>query len=105
MEFFSKEEFISVIEKCDNSLALGLDKLFWKYLKIIIKDITCLNKFINIVNACIKLGHWSLHFKISITIVISKSKKKSYDSLKAYQLIILLNIIGKLVEKVIGERM
>ena len=53
----------------------------------------------------IYLGHWPFYFKISITIVISKPNKKFYDFPKAYQSIVLLNTIGKLFEKVIGERM
>ena len=39
------------------------------------------------------------------TIIIPKLNKKSYDSLKAYQSIVLLNIISKLFEKVVSERL
>jgi len=42
---------------------------------------------------------------MSTTIVIPKPNKESYDSPKAYQPIVLLNMIGKLFKKVIGERM
>jgi len=42
---------------------------------------------------------------MSTTIVIPKPNKKSYSSPKAYQPIVLLNMIGKLFEKVIDERM
>jgi len=71
----------------------------------IIKDVTYLDKLIDIANACINIGHWPSHFKISTTIVIPKQNKNSYDSSKFYQSIVLLNIISKLFEKVIGERM
>jgi len=64
-----------------------------------------LNKLIDIANACIDLGHWPSYFKISTTIMIPKPNKESYNFLKAYQPIILLNTIGKLFEKVIGKRM
>jgi len=38
-------------------------------------------------------------------IIIPKSKKLSYDSLKSFKPIVLLNTIGKLIEKVIGDRL
>ena len=36
-------------------------------------------------------------------VVIPKPNKKSYDSPKAFRPIVLLNIVGKLIEKVIGD--
>jgi len=53
----------------------------------------------------IKLGHWPLYFKVSLTIIIPKPNKESYDTPKAFQPIALLNTISKLFEKVIGERL
>ena len=41
---------------------------------------------------------------MSISIIIPKSNKTLYDSLKSFHLIMLLNMLGKLIEKVIGER-
>ena len=55
---FSKEEFVSSITKCNNSLTPGPDKLLWRYLKYIIKDNMDLKKIINITDTCFKLGHW-----------------------------------------------
>jgi len=40
-----------------------------------------------------------------MTIVIPKPNKSSYDSLKSFRPIVLLNTLGKLIEKVIGERL
>jgi len=102
---FSEEKFTSAITKYNNSSTSELDKLLWKYLKRCIKDITCLKKFIDIANTCIELRHWPLHFKVSTTIIIPKPNKESYDTSKAFCPIILLNTLGKLVEKVIGERL
>jgi len=81
---FSKEKLINTIEKCNNSLTLRPDKLSWRHLKRIIKDITYLNKFINIANMCIDIDHWLSYFKVSITIVISKPNKEFYSFLEAY---------------------
>ena len=94
-----------MIEKCNNLSTPGPDKLSWRHLKKIIKDIACLNKLIDIANRCINLEYWPLHFKTSTTIIIPKLNKESYDSFKAYWSIVLLNMISKLFKKVIGKRM
>ena len=59
----------------------------------------------NIADACFELEVWPSHFKTSSMIIIPKSNKKSYDFLKSFRSIVLLNILGKLIEKVIGEHL
>jgi len=59
---------------------------------------------IKIANACIDLGYWPNHFKRSSTVIIPKPNKSSYDLSKSFRPIILLNTLGKLIEKVIKER-
>jgi len=81
---FSEEKFISTIAKCNNSLTSGPDKLLWRHLKRCVKDVRYLWKLINIANACIELGHWLSHFKVSISIIIPKPNKESYDFSKAF---------------------
>ena len=102
---FSEEEFKSAIIKCNNSLTLGPDKLSWRYLKVIINDCLYLKNFINIANVCINLGYWPLHFKTSNSIIIFKPNKAFYGSPKIFRPITLSNMLGKLIEKVIGERL
>ena len=102
---FSKQELINVIEKCNNSFALDLDKLTWNYIMFIIRNKDCIFKLIDIANACIDLGHWPSHFKTSMMIVIPKPNKSIYDSPKLYWPIVLLNMIGKLFKKMIGEHL
>ena len=102
---FSEEEFMQAISNCCDSLSPRPNKLLWGYLKCIIKVKTCLRNIIYIANICFKLGYRPSHFKILSTIVISKPNKASYDLLKSFQPIILLNTLGKLIEKVIGERL
>jgi len=46
-----------------------------------------------------------LYFKTSTSIIIPKPNKESYNSPKSFRPIVLLNTIGKLIEKVIGERL
>jgi len=100
---FSKEEILQAIKKCNNSSALSPDKLSWKHIKIIIKNDECIVKLLDIANTCMDLGHWHNHFKISTTIIIPKPNKQTYNMPKSFQPIVLLNTLGKLFEKMIGE--
>ena len=102
---FLEEEFTSAIVKYNNSSAPSPDKLLWEYLKYIVKDKTCLGNIITIANACIEIGYWPNHFKNLITIFISKPNKAAYDFPKSFRPIVLLNTLGKLIEKVIGDRL
>jgi len=99
---FSKKKFKIAITNCNNASTPGLNKLSWSHLKIILKDDKCLNSIIHIANACIELEYWPLHFKRFTTVIIPKLNKKSYDTPKSFRPIILLNTMGKLIEKVIG---
>ena len=101
---FSKEKLKQVIAKCNDSLAPGPDKLSWRHLKIIIKQDKCLTNIINIANMCINLEHWPDYFKHSSTIIIPKPNKPSYNHAKIFCPIVLLNTLGKLIEKVIAKR-
>ena len=100
---FSTYEFLSVINKCADSSAPGPDRMTWRHWKTIVKNDACLFNIINIADACINLGHWPRHFKISTIVVIPKLNKPSYDNPKAFRPIVLLNTLGKLIEKVIAE--
>ena len=102
---FSRTEFKSAISKCNDSSAPGPDKLIWHYLKLIIKNDECLSNIIDIADSCINLEHWPKYFKISTTIVIPKLNKSLYDHPKAFHPIVLLNTLGKLIEKVVAERL
>ena len=102
---FSEEEFKSSIIKYNNSLTLRPNKLLWRYLKVIINNRICFKNFINIANMYINLDHWLLYFKISFSIIIPKPNKVSYNSFKTFRPIILLNMLGKLIEKVISKKL
>ena len=91
------------IDKCNNLFAPGPDRISWKHLKLVVRDDKCLENIVNIANACINLGYWLLYFKASLSIIIPKPKKVTYDFLKSFCPIVLLNMLGKLIEKVIGE--
>jgi len=69
-----------------------------------LKDNVCIANVIKIANACIDLKYWPNHFKRLSMVIIPKPNKLSYDLPKSFRPIILLNTLGKLIEKVIGER-
>jgi len=102
---FSKVKFMSSINKCNNLLSPGPDKLIWRHLKCIVKNNMYLKKIINIADVCFELCHWPLHFKVSTSIIIPKPNKELYNFPKAFRPIVLLNTIGKLIEKVISNRL
>ena len=102
---FLKEEFKSVISKCSNTLALGPDKLTWHHLKLIVKNDSCLTNIVNIADSCINLGYWPEYFKILSTIIIPKPNKSLYNQPKAFRPIVLFNTLGKLIEKVVTDRL
>jgi len=102
---FSKQEFRDTIVNCLSSLAPGPDHITWRHLKSLIANKRCLVKFIYIANACINLEYWPSHFKSTITIIIPKLSKNSYNSPKSFCPIVLLNTAGKLIEKVISTRL
>ena len=64
-----------------------------------------MKRIINIADVCFELDHWPSHFKTSISIVIPKPNKKLYNSPKSFRPIVLLNILEKLIEKVIGDQL
>jgi len=103
--WFFKEEFESAIIKCNNSSTPDLNKLSWRHLKVVINNILYLNKFINIAKTCIDLGHWLSQFKSLLSIIISKPNKTSYSSPKMFRPIVLLNMLGKLIEKFISKKL
>ena len=102
---FSSQEFKTAILKCTDSSAPGPDKMSWHHWKLIFTNDDCLQKIINITDTCINLGHWPKYFKISTTVVIPKPNKQSYGNPKAFHPIVLLNTLGKLIEKAIAERL
>ena len=91
--------------KYNNILTPRPDKLFWRHIKKIAQNNVCFQNIINIADACIDLGHWPYYFKMSLSIIIPKPNKVLYDSTKTFRLIVLLNTLGKLIKKVISNRL
>jgi len=102
---FTGQEFKDTIAKYSNSSSPGPDHVTWRHLKPLILDKMCLSKVVDIANAYITVGYWPDQFKESTSVIIPKPNKTSYNTSKAFQPIILLNTMGKLIEKVISNRL
>ena len=99
---FSKQEFRDAIAKCSSSSTPGPDHISWRHLKPVVADNECLERIIDIANTCITYEIWPAQFKNAMSVVISKPNKASYNMPKSFRPIVLLNTIGKLIEKVIS---
>jgi len=62
-------------------------------------------KIICIINACIKFKFWLPQFKSATLVIIPKPNKESYNAPKFFWPIILLNMISKLIKKVISTQL
>jgi len=81
------------------------DYILWQHLKALIDNNKYLSNFVNLTNVYTNISFWPLYFKISTSIIISKLNKVAYSSSKNFYSIILLNTLGKIIEKVIGKRL
>ena len=83
----------------------GPNHISWNHLKKILGNAKCSTNIVNIVNSCISLSYWPSHFKNLSFIIILRPNKSLYDTTKVFHPIILLNMLGKLIEKVISNRL
>jgi hypothetical protein len=61
--------------------------------------------FYRLLGACVSLGYHPLYWRVSTTVVLQKPNKKDYREVKAYRPISLLNTMGKVLEKVVQNRL
>ncbi|CAA7267767.1 unnamed protein product [Cyclocybe aegerita] len=101
---FSDHELLSALKGCSNSSAPGLDHVTWVHLKELLEDRHVLVLFIVLANACLRVGHWLCIFKELLLVIVPKPNKPSYAVPKAFRPIILLITFGKLIEKMIANR-
>ena len=102
---FSQQELRDAIAKCSSHSAPGPDHISWRHLKFIISNDNCIKKILQIANTCFDIGYWPSHFKAANSIIIPKPNKESYNSPKSFHPIVLLNTVGKLIEKTISNRL
>ena len=98
----TQAEVEEILGKLPNNKAPGPDgipnQLLKECRKTLSRDLT------ELFNACISLGYHPKRFKESTTIVLRKPQKPRYDTPKSYRPIALLNTMGKLLEKLVANR-
>ena len=98
-------EMSEALKACSNVSAPGPDHITWCYLKSILANNICASGILSLAKSCITLRYWPRHFKESVSIIIPKPGKPAYDTPKAFRPIVLLNTLGKLIEKMIARRL
>lgn len=100
---FSELELMQALQACSARSAPGPDHITWRHLKVILSQPLCVETISSLANGCVNTGHWPAHFKDSTSVVIPKPGKPSYSTPKAFRPIVLLNTVGKLIEKMISN--
>ena len=98
-------EIQEILKAYFNVFSPGLDHITWQYLKLILANNTCVIYIFCFANICILLQHWPRHFKKLVYVIILKLSKPSYNTSKAFRPIILLNMLGKLIKKMIARQL
>ncbi|CAA7270636.1 unnamed protein product [Cyclocybe aegerita] len=101
---FLEHELLSALKGCSSSSAPGPDYVTWVHLKEFLKDRHVLALFIVLANGCLRVGHWPRIFKESLSVIVPKPSKPSYAVPKAFRPIVLLITFGKLIAKMIANR-
>ncbi|CAA7264613.1 unnamed protein product [Cyclocybe aegerita] len=101
---FSEHELLSALKGCSNSSAPGPDHVTWVHLKELLKDKHVPVLFIVLANTCLQVGHWPCIFKELLSVIVPKPNKPSYAVPKAFRPIVLLITFGKLIKKMIANR-
>lgn len=101
-QFVTKAEVEDLLGKLPSDKAPGPDGISNRLLKFCRKTLS--ETRTEIFNACILLGYHPKGFKESITVILRKPQKARYDIPKAYRPIALLNTMGKVLEKLIADR-
>ncbi|KAJ2923470.1 hypothetical protein H1R20_g13624, partial [Candolleomyces eurysporus] len=97
-------ELGQALEVCSAHSAPGPNQITWWHLKQVPALPEYRDIIIALADGCIVSGHWPRHFKESTLVIIPKPNKLSYSTPKAFRPILLLNTLGKLIEKMILNR-
>ncbi|PPQ94128.1 hypothetical protein CVT25_007913 [Psilocybe cyanescens] len=101
---FSALEMREAKASCSNVSASGPDHIKWSHLKMLMCGPThVFTVLLVLANASLWVGHWPKHFKESMSVIILKLNKPSYSAPKAFRPIVLLNTVGKLIEKMLAN--
>jgi len=74
-------------------------------LEAVLENEKSIQLLVTLADACIRVGHWAKHFKDSVSVIIPKPEKPTYSTPKSFRPIVLLNTVGKLIEKMISNHL
>ncbi|KAF8644940.1 hypothetical protein AX14_009330 [Amanita brunnescens Koide BX004] len=101
----SKKEVWDALRPTANSSAPGPDHVTWRHLKLALSIPETDDALTTLFNKVCFTGMWPSHFKDSVSVIIPKPGKPDYSIPKAYRPIALLNMVGKLLTKILANRM
>ncbi|KAF8718447.1 hypothetical protein AX14_011825, partial [Amanita brunnescens Koide BX004] len=99
----SKREIWDALRPTTNSSAPGPDHVTWRHLKLALSIPETDDALMILFNKVCFTGTWPSHFKDSVSVIIPKPNKPDYSIPKAYRPIALLNMIGKLLTKILAN--
>ena len=93
------------LKTCSNIFVPDSSHITWWYLKLILANNTYTIDILFLANTCLSLWHWPRHFKELVSVIVPKPDKPVYDTSKAFRPIVLLNMLSKLIEKIITRQL
>ncbi|KAF8687864.1 hypothetical protein AX14_003632 [Amanita brunnescens Koide BX004] len=101
----SLKELWDALRPTSNSSAPGPDHVTWRHVKLALSLPDTDAALLAIFNRVCLTGLWPSCFKDSISVIIPKPNKPDYSIPKAYRPIALLNTMGKLLTKILANRL
>ncbi|KAF8700287.1 hypothetical protein AX14_000808 [Amanita brunnescens Koide BX004] len=98
-------EIKDMLRMTSNCSAPGPDNISWHHLKAIMSIENVDQAICVMFNNTCNSGVWPRWFKESVSVIIPKPKKTDYTLPKSYRPIALLNTLGKLLTKIIANRL
>ena len=101
----SLKEIWDALRPTTNSSAPGPDHVTWRHLKLALSLPDTDAALARLFNNVCREGTWPSYFKDSQSVIIPKPNKPDYSVPKAYRPIALLNTLGKLLTKILANRL
>ena len=102
-QIVSLKEIKDAIQKLPISKVTGLDRILNKAIKAVLKAITI--PLVDTTTTYLLKGKIPEYCKETIIVVLQKVNKKDYSLLGSYRPVALENTLGKILEKIVAERM
>jgi len=102
---FSALELTDALSSCSSRSSPGPDHIMWVHLKAVLENKKSIQLLVTLADACICVGHWPKHFQDSVSVIIPKPGKPTHSTPKLFRPIVLLNTVGKLIEKMISNHL